>query len=64
MKYFARREHKTYRKIQSISPGFINIRKHFLEDLCSGGLIFGGLIFGGHFVLVSANQDYKNYYHK
>ena len=34
--------------IKSISPGFIDILKHFL-----GGLHSGGLIFGGHFVLVS-----------
>ena len=33
--------------------------KHIL-----GGLYSEGLIFGGHFVLVSANQDYKIYYHK
>ena len=45
-----------YRKIPNISPGLIEVRKHFL-----GGLIFGGLIFGGHFVLVSEYQDLKNH---
>ena len=44
-----------YRKIPNISPGLIEVRKHFLEGLYSGG----GLIFGGHFVLVSEYQDLK-----
>ena len=38
-----------YCKIPNISPGLIEMRKHFL----------GGLIFGGHFVLVSEYQDHK-----
>ena len=29
-------------KIPNISPGFIEVRKHFLGDFYSGGLIFGG----------------------
>ena len=37
-----------YRKIPNVSPGLIEVFKHFL-----GGLYSGGLIFGGHFVLVS-----------
>ena len=41
-----------YRKILNISPGLINICKHFW-----GGSYSGGLIFGGHFVLVSSCQD-------
>ena len=48
----------TYRKISNISPGLIDIFKHIF-----GGLCFGGLIFRGHFVLVSAYQDFKVYYH-
>ena len=43
-----------YRKIPNISPGLIEVRKHFL-----GGLYSGGLIFGGHLVLVSEYQDLK-----
>ena len=31
-----------YRKIPNISPGLIEVRKHFLGGLYSGGLIFGG----------------------
>ena len=46
-----------YRKILNISPGLINICKHFLEGLYTGGFINGRLIFGGHFVLVSGYQD-------
>ena len=46
-----------YRKVPNISPGLIEVRKHFLWGLYSGGLIFEGLIFGGHFVLVSEYQD-------
>ena len=45
---------KSYRKNPNISPGLIEVRKHFLGDLYSGGLIFGG-----HFVLVSEYQDLK-----
>ena len=41
-----------YRKIPNVSPGLIEVFKHFL-----GGLYSGGLIFGGHFVLVSSCQD-------
>ena len=42
-----------YRKIPNISPGLIEVRKHFLGGLYSGGAyIRGRLIFGGHFVLV------------
>ena len=41
-----------YRKIPNISPGLIEVRKHIL-----GGLYSGGLIFGGHFVLVFEYQD-------
>ena len=49
-----------YRKIPSISPGIIEVRKHFLEGLYSGGAyIRGGVIFGGHFVLVSEYQELK-----
>ena len=48
-----------YRKIPNISPGLIEVHKHFLGGLIFGGLIFGGLIFGGHFVLVSEYQDLK-----
>ena len=44
-----------YRKIPNISPGLIEVRKHFLGGLYLGG----GLIFGGHFVLVSEYQDLK-----
>ena len=36
----------------NISPEVIDIFKHILGDLYSGGLIFGG-----HFVLVSSYQD-------
>ena len=36
-----------YSKIPNISPGLIEVFKHFLGGLYSGGLIFGGLIFGG-----------------
>ena len=43
-----------YRKIPNVSPGLIEVFKHFL-----GGLYSGGLIFGGHFVLVSKYQDLK-----
>ena len=50
-----------YRKIPNVSPGLIEVFKHFLGGLYSGGLIFGGLIFGGHFVLVSEYQDLKNH---
>ena len=56
-----------YRKIPNVSPGLIEVSKHFLGGLYSGGLIFGGayirggLIFGGHFVLVSEYQDLKNH---
>ena len=45
-----------YRKIPNISSGLIELRKHLLGGLYSGG----GLIFGGHFVLVSVCQDVKN----
>ena len=31
-----------YRKITNKSPGLIEVRKHSLMDLYSGGLIFGG----------------------
>ena len=33
---------KIYRKIPNISPGLIDIFKHILGGLYSGGLIFGG----------------------
>ena len=49
-----------YHKILNISPGLIELRKHILWGLYSGGLYSGGLIFGVHFVLVSACQDVKN----
>ena len=49
----------SYRKIPNISPGLIEVRKHFWGGLYSGGLIFGRLIFGGHFVLVYEYQDLK-----
>ena len=45
-----------YCKIPNISPGLIEVRKHIL-----GGLYSGGLIFGGHFVLVSEYQDLKSH---
>ena len=45
-----------YRKILNVSPGLIEVFKHFF-----GGLYSGGLIFGGHFVLVSEYQDLKNH---
>ena len=45
-----------YCKIPNISPGLIEVRKHF-----SRGLYSGGFIFGGHFVLVSEYQDLKNH---
>ena len=53
-----------YCKIPNISPGLIEVRKHFLGGLYSGGLYSGGLhsdglIFEGHFVLVSEYQDLK-----
>ena len=32
---------RTYRKIPNISPGLIEVLKHFLEGLYSGGLILG-----------------------
>ena len=44
-----------YRKIPNKSPGHIEVRKHFLGGLYSGG----GLRFGGHFVLLSEYQDFK-----
>ena len=31
-----------YRKIPNVSPGLIEVFKHFLGGLYSGGLIFGG----------------------
>ena len=33
---------RSYRKIPNLSPGLIEVRKHFLGGLYSGGLIFGG----------------------
>ena len=33
----------TYRKIPNISPGLIEVRKHFLGGLYAGGLYSGGL---------------------
>ena len=45
---------RRYRKISIISPGLINIRKHFL-----GGLYSKGIISGGYFVLVSKYQTLK-----
>ena len=50
-----------YRKTPNMSPGLIEVRKHFFGGLYSSGLIFGGggLILGGHFVLVSEYQDLK-----
>ena len=33
---------KSYRKTPNISPGLIEIHKHILGSLYSGGLIFGG----------------------
>ena len=33
--------HVAYRKIPNISPGHIEVRKHFLGGLHLGGLIFG-----------------------
>ena len=32
----------TYRKIPNVSPGLIEVFKHFLEGLYSEGLTFGG----------------------
>ena len=32
----------TYRKIPNVSPGLIEVFKHFLGGLYSGGLTFGG----------------------
>ena len=51
-----------YHKIPNISPGLIEVRKHFLEGFTfgGGGLYSGGLIFGGHFVLVCEYQDLKS----
>ena len=52
----------TYRKIPNVSPGLIEVFKHFLGGLIFGwGLYSGGLTFGGHFVLVSEYQDLKNH---
>ena len=49
-----------YRKIPNISPGRIEVCKHSLGGLYSGGLIFGGRAYiRGHFVLVSEYQDFK-----
>ena len=53
------KEREKYRKIPNLSPGLINIRKHFLAGLYSGGLYSGGLIFGLHFVSVPQYQDFK-----
>ena len=44
-----------YRKIPNTSPGLIDVRKHFLGGLYSGGV----LIFGGHSVLVFEYEDLK-----
>ena len=49
---------KTYRKILNISPGLIEVHKHFL-----GGLYSGGLIFRGHFVLVSEYPGLEIHYY-
>ena len=35
-----------YRKIPNISPGLIEVRKHFLVGQCWGGFYTEGLIFG------------------
>ena len=35
-------EKPKYRKIPNVSPGLIEVFKHFLGGLYSGGLIFGG----------------------
>ena len=48
-----------YRKIPNVSPGLIEVSKHFLASCIRGELIFGGLIFGGNFVFVSEYQDLK-----
>ena len=53
--YYFRKKRKNYlqyRKIPNISPGLMEVCKHFL-----GGLYSRGLIFGGHFVLVPEYQD-------
>ena len=36
---------RTYRKIPNVSPGLIEVFKHFLGGLYSGGLIFGGGVY-------------------
>ena len=48
-----------YRKILNISPGLVEVCKHFFGGLYLGGIIFGGLIFGGYFLLESEYQDLK-----
>ena len=40
-----------YRNIPNISPGLIEVRKHFLVGLYSGGLYTEGFIFGRAFGL-------------
>ena len=35
-------ESRKYRKIPNVGPGLIEVFKHFLGGLYSGGLIFGG----------------------
>ena len=59
--YFDPVVQERYRKIPNVSPGLIEVFKHFLGGLYSGGLYSGGLIFGGHFVLVSEYPDLKIY---
>ena len=52
-------KYEQYRKIPKISPGLIEVRKHFWGAYIRRGLYSGGLIFGGHFVLVSEYRDLK-----
>ena len=38
-----------YRKIPNVNPGLIEVFKHFLGCLYSGGLIFGGGLHSGFY---------------
>ena len=52
-----------YRKITNIIPWLIAVLSTFSGAYTQRGLYSGELIFEGNFVLVSANQDHKIYYH-
>ena len=52
-----------YRKIPNISLELIDIFKRIFRGQYSRGLYLWELIFGGHFVLVSAYQDFKFYHY-